>query len=62
MGAAYGCLARKRQPEEMEAEGCPPVREAIALGLLSGPASYSITQNPEYQHLFPPGHPVSEGL
>ena len=46
----------------VEAEGCPPLREAIARGHITGLASYSITANPEYRHLFPPGEEVSEGL
>jgi len=63
--ATYVWLAytrRSKLDEEMRAEGCPPLHEAIRTGRLTGSASYSITANPEYKHLFPPGDDVSEGL
>jgi hypothetical protein len=46
----------------MEAEGCPPLSEAKAKKLITDLTSYRITDNPVYQHLFPPGEEVSEGL
>jgi hypothetical protein len=66
-GIAYLALwmqrrRRKAEGASVEAEGCPPLREAIARGHITGLASYSITANPEYRHLFPPGEEVSEGL
>lgn len=43
-------------------EGCPPLKQAIVEGRIMGLTSYSITANPHYRHLFPPGEEVSEGL
>lgn len=69
MGIAYMVLAMQRRARRrgqvsanLDVEGCPPLNEAIARGLITGLTSYSITANPEYQHLFPPGEEVSEGL
>ena len=44
------------------AEGCPPLRQAMARGVLTGLASYHITANPDYRQLFPPGDEVTDGL
>jgi len=44
------------------AEGCPPLRQAMASGQLTGLASYHITANPDYRQLFPPGDEVTDGL
>lgn len=69
MSIAYAVLAMQRRARRrgqmnanLDVEGCPPLNEAIARGLITGLTSYSITANPEYQHLFPPGEEVSEGL
>ena len=71
MAVSYSVLAAKYSrrmmkggvsSDSLSAEGCPPVIEAIARGELTGLTSYSITVNPDYKHLFPPGDEVSEGL
>ena len=46
----------------MEAEGCPPLSQALAQKALTDLPSYSITANPEYKHLFPKGDEVTENL
>ena len=55
-------VRKRKKKGQMEAEGCPPLSEARAKKLITGLPSYRITDNPVYQHLFPPGEEVSEGL
>lgn len=55
-------VRKRKKKGQMEAEGCPPLSEAKAKKLITDLTSYRITDNPVYQHLFPPGEEVSEGL
>lgn len=55
-------VRKRKKKGQMEAEGCPPLSEAKAKKLITDLTSYRITDNPAYNHLFPPGEEVSEGL
>ena len=55
-------VRKKLNMESMEAEGCPPLSQALAQKVLTDLPSYSITANPEYKHLFPEGDEVTENL
>jgi hypothetical protein len=55
-------VRKLKKKGQMEAEGCPPLSEAKAKKLITDLTSYRITDNPAYNHLFPPGEEVSEGL
>ena len=55
-------VRKRKKKGRMEAEGCPPLSEAKAKKLITDLTSYRITDNPAYNHLFPPGEEVSEGL
>jgi Ni,Fe-hydrogenase III small subunit len=61
---AETALAVKKRLDglNMEVEGCPPLPQAIARGLLTDLPSYKITAHPEYKHLFPKGDDVTEPL
>ena len=52
----------KLNGESMEAEGCPPLSQALAQKALTDLPSCNITANPEYKHLFPKGDEVTENL
>jgi len=61
---AETALAVKKRLDglNMDVEGCPPLPQAIARGLLTDLPSYKITAHPEYKHLFPKGDDVTEPL